>query len=54
MKALILKEYNNLVYEDVPEPTVSPDNVLIRIKACGICGSDVHGMDGSTGRRILH
>jgi L-iditol 2-dehydrogenase len=25
---------------------------LIRVKACGICGSDVHGMDGSTGRRI--
>jgi len=25
--------------------------VLIRVKACGICGSDVHGMDGSTGRR---
>jgi L-iditol 2-dehydrogenase len=25
---------------------------LIEVKACGICGSDVHGMDGSTGRRI--
>ena len=52
MKALILKEYNNLVFEDVPEPPVGPDEVLIRVKACGICGSDVHGMDGSTGRRV--
>jgi L-iditol 2-dehydrogenase len=26
--------------------------VLVQVKACGICGSDVHGMDGSTGRRI--
>ena len=52
MKALILKEYNKLVYEDVPEPAVSADEVLIRVKACGICGSDVHGLDGSTGRRI--
>jgi L-iditol 2-dehydrogenase len=26
--------------------------VLIQVKACGICGSDVHGMDGSSGRRI--
>ena len=52
MKALVLKEYMNLVYEDVPEPTYGPDEVLIEVKACGICGSDVHGMDGSTGRRI--
>jgi L-iditol 2-dehydrogenase len=52
MKALILKEYNQLVYQDVPEPTVEPDDVLVQIKACGICGSDVHGMDGSTGRRL--
>lgn len=52
MKALVLKEYNKLVYEDVPEPAVGADKVLIRVKVCGICGSDVHGLDGSTGRRI--
>jgi L-iditol 2-dehydrogenase len=52
MKALVLKEYNQLVYQDVPEPTLGPDDVLVGIKACGICGSDVHGIDGSTGRRI--
>ncbi len=52
MKALVLKEYNQLVYEEVPEPSLPPDHVMIRVKACGICGSDVHGMDGSTGRRI--
>lgn len=52
MKALILKEYNSLVYEDVPQPQIGPDEVLVRVKACGICGSDVHGVDGSTGRRI--
>jgi len=52
MKALILKEYNNLVYQDIPEPEPGPDDVLIQVKACGICGSDVHGMDGSTGRRL--
>jgi L-iditol 2-dehydrogenase len=33
-------------------PIKSDDEVLINVKACGICGSDVHGMDGSTGRRI--
>ena len=52
MKALVLEEYNKLVYRDVTEPVVLPGEVLIRIKACGICGSDVHGLDGSTGRRI--
>ena len=52
MKALVLKKYMHLVYEDVPDPTYIPDEVLIEVKACGICGSDVHGMDGSTGRRI--
>jgi len=52
MKALILKEYNQLVYEDVPEPGIAPGEVLVQVKACGICGSDVHGLDGSTGRRI--
>jgi len=52
MKALVLKKYNELIYEDVPEPKIEPEEVLLRIKACAVCGSDVHGMDGSTGRRI--
>ena len=52
MKALVLKAYGDLRLEDVPEPTVQADEVLVRVRACGICGSDVHGMDGSTGRRI--
>ncbi len=51
MKALVLEEYNKLVFCDVEEPIPASDEVLIRVKACGICGSDVHGMDGSTGRR---
>ena len=51
MKALVLEEYNKLVYREVDDPKPTPGDVLIRVKACGICGSDVHGMDGSTGRR---
>jgi L-iditol 2-dehydrogenase len=51
MKALVLKEYMKLVVEDVPVPVPGPGEVLVRVKACGICGSDIHGMDGSTGRR---
>jgi L-iditol 2-dehydrogenase len=51
MKALVLKEYKRFVCEDVPTPALGPEEVLVAVKACGICGSDVHGMDGSTGRR---
>jgi L-iditol 2-dehydrogenase len=49
--ALTLKEYNRFALEEAPTPSVGPDSVLVAVKACGICGSDVHGMDGSTGRR---
>jgi len=52
MKALVLDEYKQLNYRDFPDPQIRPDEVLVEVKACGICGSDVHGMDGSTGRRI--
>ncbi len=51
MKALVLKAYHELVYQDMPDPVIADDEVLVQVKACGICGSDVHGMDGSTGRR---
>jgi L-iditol 2-dehydrogenase len=51
MKALVLKEYGKFSHEDVPRPAIGRDEVLVAVKACGICGSDVHGMDGSTGRR---
>jgi len=51
MKALVLKEYKQFALEEVPIPEVAPDEVLVEVKACGICGSDVHGMDGFTGRR---
>jgi L-iditol 2-dehydrogenase len=51
MKALLLTEYNKFQVTEMPEPSLGPSDVLIRVKACGICGSDVHGMDGSTGRR---
>lgn len=53
MKALILTEYKNLIYTDAEKPRIkSPHDLLVRIKAAAICGSDVHGYDGSTGRRI--
>jgi L-iditol 2-dehydrogenase len=52
MRALVLGEYKQLEMRDVPQPSPGPQEVLIRVAACGICGSDVHGYDGSSGRRI--
>jgi L-iditol 2-dehydrogenase len=52
MNALMLEEYRRLRVEDVAVPVCGPRDVLVQVAACGICGSDVHGYDGSSGRRI--
>ena len=52
MKALLLSAYKQLSVVDMPTPDIGNDDVLVRVRACGICGSDIHGYDGSTGRRI--
>jgi L-iditol 2-dehydrogenase len=52
MKALELVAYEKFEFKEVDIPEIEPNEVLIRVAACGICGSDVHGMDGSSGRRI--
>jgi L-iditol 2-dehydrogenase len=52
MKALLLSQYRHLELTDLATPAPQSGEVLIRVAACGICGSDVHGYDGSSGRRI--
>jgi L-iditol 2-dehydrogenase len=52
MKALLLSQYKHLEIAELPEPKPGPGEILVRVAACGICGSDVHGYDGSSGRRI--
>lgn len=51
MKALVLTGPSRLEWSDFPTPAPADDEVLLRIRACGICGSDIHGWDGSSGRR---
>jgi propanol-preferring alcohol dehydrogenase len=47
MKAAICKEFKKpLVIEDIPIPEIGPDEVLIKVKYCGICHSDLHIVDG--------
>jgi (R,R)-butanediol dehydrogenase/meso-butanediol dehydrogenase/diacetyl reductase/L-iditol 2-dehydrogenase len=53
MKALLMEEYKKLAYVDFPDPKLETEHdMLVRVQAVAICGSDVHGFDGSTGRRI--
>lgn len=51
MKALVVTKNSTAEIKDVPIQEIGLDDVLIRVKACAICGSDVHGYDGSSGRR---
>ncbi len=47
MKAAVLREYGQpLSIEEVPMPSVEPDEVLIKVEACGVCHSDLHIIDG--------
>lgn len=52
MKCLTLKEYGRFEYGDIAYPQPAAEEAVVRVHACAICGSDVHGMDGATGRRI--
>ncbi len=52
MKALMLSTPGALAIREVETPVPDAGDVRVRIAACGICGSDVHGFTGATGRRI--
>lgn len=52
MRALRYLGSEKLEVQEVPKPELQKGEVLIKVKGCGICGSDVHGYYGLTGRRI--
>ncbi len=49
MKSAIFYGKHDLRIEDAPPPRVNPQDVLIRVKACGVCGTDVHIYEGDKG-----
>jgi len=51
MKALVYQEPWNMSMQDLPRPVLQPGEVLIKMESVGICGSDVHGFTGESGRR---
>ncbi len=42
MKAAVMRGAHNIVVEEVPYPRLEPEGVIIKVRACGICGSDLH------------
>ena len=52
MEALYYIGENRMELRDIPVPTPDSGEYLIKIEACGICGSDVEGFQGKTGRRL--
>lgn len=41
MKALVIEAEDKFTYKDVPVPEIKDDEVLVKVRACGICGSDI-------------
>ncbi len=46
MKAVVLRRTNDLAVLDVPVPDIGPDQALVRMTHCGVCGSDIRYLHG--------
>ena len=55
MRAAVLHGRHDLRVEDVGVPRIGPHEVLVRVRACGICASDVHYFEtGAIGRYVVN
>lgn len=58
MQAAVYHGPRDIRVEDIPTPSITAEEVLVRVRACGICGSDLHmyrlGMFEALGRRVAH
>jgi 2-desacetyl-2-hydroxyethyl bacteriochlorophyllide A dehydrogenase len=46
MRAAVINTPGDIEVRDVPDPTPGPGDVLVRVGACGVCGTDLHIADG--------
>ncbi len=52
MKALVYEGAWQMALREVEDPQPGPEDVIVAVRAVGVCGSDVHGYMGLTGRRL--
>lgn len=52
MKALVYTQPRRLELLDLPQPSLKPEEVLLRVRAVGVCGSDLDGFLGRSKKRI--
>lgn len=52
MKAIVYDAPRNFSYRDTTDPKIKPDEALIRVQACGLCGTDLHLHEGEFGPRF--
>ncbi len=52
MKALVFTEKQTLEYQSMPSPVPKREELLVKVSAAGICGSDMHAYHGFDDRRI--
>jgi D-arabinitol dehydrogenase (NADP+) len=52
MKAIVYDAPRHFTYRDVETPKIQPDEILLRVDACGLCGTDVHVHEGEFGPRF--
>ena len=46
MRAIVLDRPGSFRVAEVPDPTPGPDQIVVKVDCCGICGTDIHIMDG--------
>ena len=46
MKAAVLEEVKKIAVKDIPRPELEPEEILVKIAACGICGTDIKLYEG--------
>ena len=51
MKALVFTDIRQMTYQDAPDPKATDDEVVVRVKAAGFCGSELESFIGHSRRR---
>lgn len=48
MKAAVLEDIEKMVVRDISDPELGPRDVVLRVQAVGVCGTDLHGDTATT------